>query len=476
MIVLSAFTLNLMGIVAKGLGVLRLIRVGVITVRKITGKKNKLRYQSKSIDPVNSVIKIFHSITELNEVNQSVKDECKWAIDIIESNKLYDLNFDFNSADKNMEIEAKTWVNFSSDVWNDATLWFELDLDDFLKEIHREEEDPNKQDEDDEKTKSILNVPHRKWTKLIKMLDAFDDWDFDIFKYYEILGEQTLPHFGFRVFHKYSLLDKFSIPETNFFELMNKIHRSFYDKSVFHCPMYTAQVSHNFYYFIKKGEITKYISDLIIMAGFIASLIHDVGHPGVTNFFLISSKHSKAIRYNDKSVLENHHLAMGFKLLLDPQNDIFESLSEAQSWSVRQIIIKMVLSTDIANHFEIVSSLNANKDFPEDTKEDKQIIMNYLLYAADHSIPWLPTMFYIKWMAEQMEEFYQQGDVERKLGYQITPFFDRTTWNPFVFQRGYIEVIVRPVYQELSNFLPFIKEEIIQNFLEKNEEIINQKI
>ncbi len=60
------------------------------------------------------------------------------------------------------------------------------------------------------------------------------------------------------------------------------------------------------------------LSDLNLMAGLIASLLHDVAHPGVTNEFLISIKHLKAIRYNDMSILENHHLAIGFKILLDP--------------------------------------------------------------------------------------------------------------------------------------------------------------
>lgn len=46
-------------------------------------------------------------------------------------------------------------------------------------------------------------------------------------------------------------------------------------------------------------------------------------------------KHTKALRYNDRNVLENHHCAIAFKLLLDPQNDIFELLSEAQYWNVR---------------------------------------------------------------------------------------------------------------------------------------------
>lgn len=55
------------------------------------------------------------------------------------------------------------------------------------------------------------------------------------------------------------------------------------------------------------------------------------------------------------SVLENHHCAIAFKILLDPKNDIFEMLSEAQYWNVRSIIIKMILSSDLANHFEILS-------------------------------------------------------------------------------------------------------------------------
>jgi len=43
-IVVISEVLNLMNIVAKGLGVLRLIRVVVITIRKITGNTSKLRH------------------------------------------------------------------------------------------------------------------------------------------------------------------------------------------------------------------------------------------------------------------------------------------------------------------------------------------------------------------------------------------------------------------------------------------------
>ena len=82
-----------------------------------------------------------------------MKKEAKWAVDLIESNKLYELNFDLGSEQKNMDMDAKVWLNMTTEIANDTTKWFERDLDDFLKEIHREEEeiDTAKIDEDEEK-------------------------------------------------------------------------------------------------------------------------------------------------------------------------------------------------------------------------------------------------------------------------------------------------------------------------------------
>ena len=58
-VVILSFVLNFMGIVIKGISVLRLIRVVVIILRKITGNQSKLRHQNKNSNPVESVIKIF---------------------------------------------------------------------------------------------------------------------------------------------------------------------------------------------------------------------------------------------------------------------------------------------------------------------------------------------------------------------------------------------------------------------------------
>ena len=43
--------------------------------------------------------------------------------------------------------------------------------------------------------------------------------------------------------------------------------------------------------------------------------IHDVGQPGVNNVFYVKTRHPVAIRYNDKSVLENMHLAITYECI-----------------------------------------------------------------------------------------------------------------------------------------------------------------
>ena len=152
-IVLFSVILNLRKFYQPGLGALRLVRVVVIIVRKISGDGGKLRHANKYNNPVASVIKTLIQITELNEMPANIKKEAFQAIDLIESNKLYELNFDIANDQKNMDMDAKAWLNITTDVANDTTKWFERDLDDFLKEIHRENDeiDPQKLEEEDEK-------------------------------------------------------------------------------------------------------------------------------------------------------------------------------------------------------------------------------------------------------------------------------------------------------------------------------------
>ena len=81
------------------------------------------------------------------------------------------------------------------------------------------------------------------------------------------------------------------------------------------------------------------------------------------------------------------------------------------------------------------------------------MILNMCIYASDHCNPCKGPTTYFKWMALEMEEYYQQGDIEKKLQYTVTELFDRSTCNPFIFQRGYIEVVVEPLLGVWTDFL-----------------------
>ena len=49
-----------------------------------------------------------------------------------------------------------------------------------------------------------------------------------------------------------------------------------------------------------------------------------------------------ALMYNDESVLENHHLAVAFKLVQISDCDIFINLSKKQRQTLRKMVIDMV--------------------------------------------------------------------------------------------------------------------------------------
>lgn len=98
-------------------------------------------------------------------------------------------------------------------------------------------------------------------------------------------------------------------------------------------------------------------TNLEILAAIFAAAIHDVDHPGLTNQYLINSSSELALMYNDESVLENHHLAVAFKLLQNEDCDIFANLSKKQRQTLRKMVIDMVLATDMSKHMSLLADL-----------------------------------------------------------------------------------------------------------------------
>jgi hypothetical protein len=93
-------------------------------------------------------------------------------------------------------------------------------------------------------------------------------------------------------------------------------------------------------------------SRMHLASALFAAIIHDLEHPGFNNDFLIKTRAPVAITYNDRSVLENHHCAQGFRALLHPRLNFVEDLSSQDFNLFRSISIQLVLATDMSRHGE----------------------------------------------------------------------------------------------------------------------------
>ena len=158
------------------------------------------------------------------------------------------------------------------------------------------------------------------------------------------------------------------------------------------------------------------LTPLVRLAALIAAAIHDLDHPGVSNTFLIKTKHPLAILYNDQSPLENHHLAAGthcyfilleekkklftfsfcfiyflaFRIIFEKDCNIFSHLSHEEQDQVRAVMIDLVLATDMARHFPFVANFNAKiitGKLSLDKPDDLVLALQMLVKCADISNP-----------------------------------------------------------------------------------------
>ncbi len=64
----------------------------------------------------------------------------------------------------------------------------------------------------------------------------------------------------------------------------------------------------------------------------------------------------KAIRHNDISILENHHIASAFELMLsEPDNNWASEVAEDDFTRIRKLMIDFVLATDMSFHFRCLT-------------------------------------------------------------------------------------------------------------------------
>lgn len=63
--------------------------------------------------------------------------------------------------------------------------------------------------------------------------------------------------------------------------------------------------------------------------------------------------------YNDKAVLENHHLSAAFELMRSEDKNILIGLKTEEYREFRSFVIDMVLATDMSGHFQQLKNMKS---------------------------------------------------------------------------------------------------------------------
>ena len=108
------------------------------------------------------------------------------------------------------------------------------------------------------------------------------------------------------------------------------------------------------FYMIKQELFKGYLDEIEEFTMLLSCLAHDLDHTGRSNTFEISKQSKLAIRYNDESVLENHHVSQFFKLIKAQSVNILQNVKPEEYRKIRKFMVSNILGTDMKSHFNII--------------------------------------------------------------------------------------------------------------------------
>lgn len=238
-----------------------------------------------------------------------------------------------------------------------------------------------------------------------------------------------------------------------------------YGDNIYHSKLHAADVVQSVHYLLQLGEFSAKLTQLEEFSLMFAAIIHDYQHPGVTNAFLVKTGGDLALRYNDISVLENHHVASAYQLLQrNPSMNFLHKMNRKDQASLRETVIGLVLSTDLKSHFDVVSSMGceiaalamgASTSKPSGggggasggSSDSYVTLMKICLKCADIGHPTKVAKVHLKWSRLIMREFFKQGDKEKDMGQSVSALCDSKQVDAIPnSQKGFINFLVRPLY------------------------------
>ncbi|XP_013136524.1 PREDICTED: cAMP-specific 3',5'-cyclic phosphodiesterase 7B-like [Papilio polytes] len=257
------------------------------------------------------------------------------------------------------------------------------------------------------------------------ILDRSALWDFNAFTLENVSGGRCLPELCVHLFEKYGLISHYRLDGATLWRLFTLIEDGYRSSNPYHNSVHAVDVTQAMHCFLQQNKILPYMEPQELLACLLAAMAHDLDHPGLNQTFLVTSHDYLAHLYHNTSVLENHHWRCATSCLIE--SGMMESLSGIWS-SLQDQISGLILATDITRQQVYLSQFKGhidNNTLDLRKREHRFLVMQIALKCADISNPCRPWNISRNWSLKVCEEFFKQGDYERKLNLPISPLCDR---------------------------------------------------
>ncbi|XP_065839711.1 high affinity cGMP-specific 3',5'-cyclic phosphodiesterase 9A-like [Oscarella lobularis] len=263
------------------------------------------------------------------------------------------------------------------------------------------------------------------------------------------------------MYHELGLVNEFSMNPIVLKRWLLCVQEN-YRNNPFHNFRHCFCVTQMMYGMIHLCNLQDFMSRVDLGILLTACICHDVDHPGYNNAYQVNARTELAIRYNDMSPLENHHCAVAFQILGNPECNIFANVDKATFMKVRSGMIKLILGTDMAHHSEILGRFkDRTASFSFDNEEDMEVLKMMLVKCCDISNEVRPTEVSEPWVDCLLEEYFNQGDREKREGLPVAPLMDRDKMTKPSAQIGFIKYVLIPLFQTVSKLFPQLEDTMI---------------
>lgn len=283
-------------------------------------------------------------------------------------------------------------------------------------------------------------------------LNRISCWEFDTLSIERITRGRSLFYIGFQLLVKHDLFEEFNLDVMAVLKFLNLLEQHYEPENPFHNATHAADVAQALHCLLVNLRSFDSFTPTELLASILASLAHDVNHPGVNQNFLIKTASYLSKINGNTSLLEQHHSKVAKSLI--KESGIISHLNIGIQDDILGIVEDLIMATDMAQHQTYVNHMKALMvtGYDPNNEQHRRVVLRLAMKCSDLCNTARPWGTCVQWGKLVLEEFWRQGDEEKRREFTVLNMFDREQCVPSKALTGFIDYIANPLFTLWADF------------------------